>query len=123
LLLYPDRVAHVDAKMQHFGLLPFFVIVVLCRWIASRRAPKQVAAGAASVVSIPLATVRQVEIETLRPGQDTSLLGHTLVILTTDGAAYRFTGLRCDKWLADLGTAVSGTGRHLSPTTAGFAVS
>jgi hypothetical protein len=102
--------------MQHFGLIPLILIVVLCRWIASIRAPKQVAAGAASVVSIPLATVRQVEIETRG-------LGQSLVIFTTEGTTYRFTGLRCDKWLADLGTAVSGTGRHLSPTAAGFAVS
>ena len=115
LLLYPDRLVHVDAKMQHFGLIPFILIVALCRWIASIRAPKRVAAGAASVVTVPLAIVSQVQIQ--KRG-----LGQALLILTTTGAAYRFGGLRCDKWLADLGTALNGSGRQVSPTTVGISV-
>lgn len=115
LLLYPDRLVHLDAKMQHFGLLPFVLIVVLCRWIARIRAPKRVAAGHASVVTVPLAIVSQVQVQ--KRG-----LGQALVILTTTGAAYRFFGVRCDQWLADLGTALDGSGRQVSPTTVGISV-
>ena len=115
LLLYPDRLVHVDAKMQHFGLIPLILIVVLCRWIAKMRAPKRVAAGGASVVAVPLAIVSQVQIQTRG-------LGQSLLILTTTGAAYHFVGVRCDKWLADLGTALNDSGRQVSPTTVGISV-
>jgi len=47
-------------------------------------------------------------------------LGQALIVLTTTGEAYRFSGLGCDKWLADLGAALSRTGRQVSPTTVGL---
>ena len=115
LLLYPDRIAHVDAKMQHIGLYALILIVVVCRWIARMRAPKRVAAGGASVVTIPLATVSQVQIVTRG-------LGQSLSILTTSGAAYVVVGVRCDQWLADIGAASTRAGRRVTQTTVGISV-
>jgi hypothetical protein len=115
LLLYPDRLVHVHARMQHTSFFPLVLIMVVFRWIARVRAPQRVAAGDASIVTVLLATVSQVQLQ--KRG-----LGQALTVLTTTGETYVFSGVWCDKWLADLGTALSRTGRQVSPTNLGLYV-
>lgn len=116
LLLYPDRIVHVDSKLpQHLGLLPLLLVRLLSRWIAKVRAAKRVAAGDPAVVTVPLMIVSQIQTQK-------RTLGQSLIITTTTGVAHQFTDVHCDMWATDLAAALTAEGRNVSPTTVGLSV-
>jgi hypothetical protein len=116
LLLYPDRLVHVDSKLPQFlTLIPLLSIRWASRGVARVLAARKVAAGDTSVLAVPLTVVS--EVRTQKAG-----LGKVLIILTATGAEHHFLAVNCDKWLADLSKALTDSGSQVSPSEVGFPV-
>jgi hypothetical protein len=109
LLLYPDQLVHVGSKAAQIGGGFGLIGVLVTRGIANAQAPKKVAAGDKSVVSIPLASVSEVY------GRNGKLGSKSLVVVTTTGDEFRFGGVNFEKWSEDLTNALTSIGRQVTP--------
>jgi hypothetical protein len=89
---------------------------LVTRGIANARAAGKVAAGDKSVVSIPLASITEVQ------SQKGKLGGKYLMVRTTTGDEYRFGGVKFEKWSDDLRKALTDASREVTPTAGGFSV-
>ena len=115
VLLYDDTLVFVPSWLVQFsgafGLLGMFV----SQGVAKARATAKVASGHASVLTIPVATITEVESEKAK-------LGRRLVVRTALGEEFRFGGVKFERWSDDLTRVLAAGHRTVSPTGAGLVI-
>ncbi len=141
LLLYPEKLAHVESWITSWCAgAGFLIVAVLSAALAHagpgalggaigagggvaagaaitrRRAPRSVAAADRHVTVIWLDTITNVE--SRKAGR---AWNRQLVVSTAGGVDYTFRA-NLDQWSADLAGALGGRGRNVQPTAAGLAV-
>jgi len=142
VLLYPDKLAHVNSQAPAWGAGTGFAVILIVSFavfhggpgaiggligagagwligsaIAKSQAPGKVAAGGQGVTVIPLDSITS-----LQTSKSSGIGGRqSLLVTTADGAEYKLS-VKLDSWSADLTSALTARGSGVQTTAGGMAV-